>query len=166
MTGAPRPGAPAAHTMPKNLKHLPWALATLATLGWAWTQRHAAWVEDLFVSAHRDPAPVKIKFDNGTVRDTTPASGAAPGVLVRSGLKKCVSRDKTVYTDGYCPPGSHEDDIKNGTVNVTSGAVPKPAATGAPAQTSAVLPWLAAGGASGPAEPSIRDKQIDAAVNR
>lgn len=148
-----------------GLKSLAWGLAALMVAGWGWSQRHAGWVEDL--RARWDPPPpVHIRFDNGTVREArVPASGPELAGHV-PGLKKCVGESHHLYTDGFCPAGTRVAPIQNGTVNVTSGApvAAQPAVT--PAQRSAVLPWMAAGGSAPHDEPSLQDRRIETAVNR
>jgi hypothetical protein len=56
------------------------------------------------------PAPVQIKFDNGSVRDTTPTVKVDPKSLPApiGVLRKCLHGQQVSYTNSFCPPGTHE----------------------------------------------------------
>jgi len=109
-------------------------ISVLFVGAFAWRFRHSAVVGDLIGSG---PGPaVKITFDNGTVRDMTPASDAraAAAEVPRppGGLRKCVGPDKTIYTELSCPYGSKEQAIGGkGTFTVVPGQAPPPTAAAA-----------------------------------
>lgn len=101
-------------------------LVLLLSMGWRLSKSNAvqSWLHP------PDSRPAAITFDNGTVRQTEPASGPVVlGDLIRppGGMRKCKKGKSTVYTDRSCPPGTQEVAITNGTVNVLAGqAAPKP----------------------------------------
>jgi hypothetical protein len=100
------------------------------------------------------PAPVQIKFDNGSVRDTTPTVKVDPKSLPApiGVLRKCLHGQQVSYTNSFCPPGTREAPLSKGTVNVVAGGVEaKPPAGG--------------GGQPGPLEPTAQEKLIERVVN-
>lgn len=135
----------------------------LLSIGWRLSQSSAvqAWLHP------PDRRPAAITFDNGSVRQTEPASGPAlVGELIRppGGMRKCKKGKATVYTDRSCPPGMQEEAISNGTVNVLAGpALPKPPAhsteghTRGPAALREVLDMQD--------QSRLRDKHIEQAAN-
>jgi hypothetical protein len=83
------------------------------------------WNSDFIQSIVRSQEPQKsaIQFDNGTVRQyqrpteaEIKAEPKTPGVM-----RKCKDGDKISYTNTWCPQGSIELAITNGTVNVVEG---------------------------------------------
>jgi len=108
----------------------PWhfvaVLLGILLVPWGWHHRHDAWMHPFSPAAGPDGG-VHIQFDNGTVRQMPSASeaeAAAAGLApfrAPGGVRKCRKGATTVYTDGPCPPGSHEADLARGTVNVVSG---------------------------------------------
>ena len=69
----------------------------------------------------------KIEFDNGTVRSYFPASalgstGISKGQAI-SGVRKCKRGEQIIYTDDVCPPGSKDQAIVNGIINVLPAAI-------------------------------------------
>ena len=131
-------------------------LLLLLSIGWNLSKSNAvqAWLHP------PDRRPATITFDNGTVRQTEPASGPVvlgEPILAPGGMRKCKKGKTTVYTDRSCPPGTQEAAITNGTVNVVAGqAVPKPA--GASPEGHARAPCGSAGRA-GHAGPGSTERQ-------
>jgi hypothetical protein len=90
-------------------------------LAYVWRYRHSALVKGLVTT--EDARPAHIQFDNGTVRNTEPASaasGATPArVLPPDQFRRCSDGKSVVYTDRPCPPSSKEMPPQNkGTLNV------------------------------------------------
>lgn len=103
----------------------PWlwpALALLVAL-LAWRQREAL---QAFFSPPAEPAK-PIVFDNGTVRDTTPAppaeagAAAGPAPLPRGVMRKCLRGAEVTYTDRECPPGFKERPVSGSQFSVVKG---------------------------------------------
>jgi hypothetical protein len=111
------------------------AIALLFLAAIVWRYRHSEAVRGLVDS--EPTSPVTIRFDNGTVRDMVPASdakaAAAEAPRPPGGLRKCVSPDKTIYTELSCPHGSKEQTIGGkGTFTVVPGQAPAPLAAAGP----------------------------------
>lgn len=128
--------------------HFVLVFACILAVPWLWQHRHAGWMHPFSRSSAADSG-LHIEFDNGTVRQMPSASeaeAAAAGLApfrAPGGVRKCRKGTTTVYTDGPCPPGSHEADLARGTVNVVAGAAtgsaqarPQPAAPGPAASAS------------------------------
>jgi hypothetical protein len=96
----------------------------------AWSHRNDLWVQQLLETTA--PAKADIKFDNGSVRDSSgrQAQGLvepkAKGTINTIGpVKKCVLGRDTIYTDQLCPTGSKVMDVTDGNVTVLQGDKPK-----------------------------------------
>lgn len=131
-------------------------LLMLAAIGWS--QRNAPWLQELLGT--REARAPSIRFDNGTVREANaasePASVPSDKPLTLTGVRKCLRGTVVVYTDKTCPPGTQQMAI-GGTVNVVDGQRPRPAPDARPQGQSAHAP----GG-----EPTLRDKYMEAVINR
>ena len=145
-----------------TLKTLFLGLSLVLLLAIAWSQRNSPAVQALLRS--REVHAPNIRFDNGSVRDTSAASelASAPSdkPLSVTGVRKCARGATVVYTDKTCPPGSKQLAIANGTVNVVDNNAP---AGGRPAADAAKPGKPAAGR---PAEPSLREKYMEAVINQ
>lgn len=138
-------------------------LLVLLSIGWRFSRSDTvqAWLHP------PDRRPASIVFDNGTVRQTEPASGPVElGDPIRppGGMRKCKKGKETVYTDRSCPPGTREVVIANGTVNVLPGQAPAPTDARSPAgrlpQASAIRDVLDVND-----QGQLRQKRIDQVVN-
>lgn len=141
------------------------ALVVLLAAAITWRYRNSELIQDLVNPQQHKP--VRIEFDNGTVREyASPASasrkaGAAP---MRVGsLRKCQKAGEITYTNTYCPPGAKEMPLTQGTVNVVETPAPKPAGSVLPLQTPSPA---SPGDAVRKQEPGLRERAVDAAVNR
>lgn len=141
------------------------ALGVLMAVAITWRYRNSDLIQDLVNP--KQHKPVRIEFDNGTVREyANPASaskkaGAAP--LPIGSLRKCQKTGEITYTNTYCPPGAKEMPLTQGTVNVVETPAPKPAGSVLPLQTQSPAP---PGGAVRKQEPGLRERAVEAAVNR
>lgn len=94
-----------------------------ASIGWRYRAVFADWLQP-------EPPPKPFVWDNGSVRDTPPASAPAPVQATAppvGAMRKCVKGSETTYTNFSCPPGFKEAAIKNDRVTVVAGTpVPKP----------------------------------------
>lgn len=108
-------------SMNSKVKFAILAFVVALVLAYVWRYRHSAVVQGLVQT--EDTRPASIKFDNGTVRNTEPASAAsavAPAkVLPPDQFRRCSDGKSVVYTDRPCAPGSKELPPQNkGTLNV------------------------------------------------
>jgi len=137
---------------PITLKHLSSGAVALIVLAVGWRYRNAEAVQRIInPPSHK---PLAIEFDNGTVRQigaaSMPATDRAAQVLAPGAVHKCRRGTEITYTNQTCPPGHTEQGMSQGTVNVlpaTAAAARAPAAAPAPG-------------------PSLREQQVDRAVNR
>lgn len=138
-----------------SIKHIAVACLTIILASLAWKYRAIAVSALSSDSTKRTKST--IEFDNGSVRDTArtvttnPKEQPAPvGVL-----RKCIGDGKVEYTNNYCPPGTSEAMLNNGTVNVVTEStrqktVPEKVNQGTPTQTNGM---------------SIHDKMIERALD-
>jgi len=99
----------------------------------AWKYRNAEWVQKL--TQVEDPAKADIKFDNGSVRDATPASRMASSPIVANGqghqnnapgvIKKCLRGKEVSYTDQACPSDAKVAPVTGGNVTSVGGTKAK-----------------------------------------
>ena len=132
-------------------------LLLLAALGWRYRDAEAV---RQFLSPPASAKPAPIQFDNGTVRDYAPAASATAATPPRppGGVRKCrKAGGELVYTDGTCPPGSREQALAGGSVNVLpaadAGQAPVKTAPGQPGATDQTL------------GPQLREKMVERAVH-
>lgn len=135
----------------------------LAAFGWRHRDALGAFLSPPPAEA---PRPAKIEFDNGTVRQVAPpASATAAKPPPPGGVRKCRKPGgELVYTDGNCPPGSKEQALAGGAVNVVSSTEAgfKPARPPADAPGAPGLPGAAGGR---PLGPELREKMVERAVH-
>ena len=116
------------------MKYIFIALAAIVLASAGWHYRHG--FSELGASDSIRPKP--IVFDNGTVRDYTPASqasGAVAQIHQSPGLmRKCVKGIEVTYTNFACPQGFKEKTVASDRVTVLTDqrvAQPTQAAQGA-----------------------------------
>lgn len=96
------------------------AAAILLVLSAAWSKRLQ--LQALFEPEH---AAKPIVFDNGTVRQYSPASATEQSVLPMGAMRKCMKKGEVIYTNVPCPVGHKEMTVSGPPVNVVAGqAVP------------------------------------------
>ena len=97
----------------------------LLMLALAWKWRGADLARSATEVSATPAAP--IKFDNGSVRDTTPTVKVDPKTLPApvGTLRKCIKGQQVTYTSDFCPAGTQERTLSKGTVNVVSDAAAK-----------------------------------------
>ena len=109
--------------------------------------------------------PKAIVFDNGTVRDYTPAapaSGASPIAQQAPGaLRKCVKGTETVYTNFACPPKFKEKAVASDRVTVlTDQGVAAPSSRPATPEGRPVLREVLDGGADESAKDRVMQRAL------
>ncbi len=144
-----------------TLRVLSWVMLAAIVAAVGWRYRDADWVRGW---ARSGPAePVRIHFDNGTVREYLPAStpDAAP-LAGPAGVRKCRRGSEISYVSGTCPAGSKEQPIAGGTVSVVPGAgAPKPPpAVAAGPRRSTLYDALDPSG-----EPNLRERAMERAID-
>lgn len=110
-------------------------VALLFSIAITWRYRNTDFIQGIVHP--KTSKPLVIEFDNGTVRQYKEPGdlGSAKAAPKPVGtLRKCKKGAEVVYTNTFCPPGSKESDLTNGTLNVVSGATPAPAPAKADAQ--------------------------------
>lgn len=115
-------------------------VAVLFSIATTWRYRNTDFVQGIVNP--KTVKPLAIEFDNGTVRqykepDDRATAKAPPKPI--GALRKCTKGAEVVYTNTFCPPGSKESELSNGTLTVVSGAatVPPPAQLAGPGKSPA-----------------------------
>lgn len=107
--------------MHRNIKIGIGLFLLILLLAYGWRYRNSALIQSWVHP--EEPRPANIKFDNGTVRSTEPASAAsaaAPAkVLPPNQFRRCSDGKSVIYTDRPCAPGSKElPPLNKGTMTV------------------------------------------------
>jgi hypothetical protein len=112
-----------------NLKKIAIVFGLLFVALSLWKYKNSELLQSIVSS--QDPKKPTIQFDNGTVRQYQRPSEAelkaepkTPGIL-----RKCKNGDAISYTNTWCPKGSKELAVANGTVNVIEGNAANPKST-------------------------------------
>ncbi len=141
-----------------SLKHVVVAILLLLLGATTWRVAQSDWGRGLRAAAAKPPAP--IVFDNGTVRQyDSPAAVAARqqnNPLPLGTLRKCQRGGETSYTNSFCPPGSRELKLGQGTVTVVESR---------PVVPAAVLPGALSGQTAQPT-PTLRERAVERAVHQ
>lgn len=92
------------------------AAAIVLALSAAWSKR--VQLQALFEPEH---AAKPIVFDNGTVRQYSPASASEQADMPVGALRKCMNKGEVIYTNVPCPVGHKEKPVAGPPVNVVAG---------------------------------------------
>lgn len=136
-------------------------VAILASIAWRFgaLQGMQDWL-------HPSPAPqANIQFDKleppraGINLDSPPSN---QGTRLVGGMRKCKRGNDVIYTDGDCPAGSKEVNIKGGSVTVVPGQAAATKTTDSQARPSNVRTLLT----DPQKDAELRDRMMDKVINR